>query len=170
MKAAAKARGIKNLKQFIDHVQDVEYKFWNERFSVYTEWKERHIEEYHKKGFFDILTGFRCSGVMRRNSALNLPIQGPAFHCLLWSLVRLIKIAKEEEWESLAIGQIHDSIVIDCVPNEVEHIFKTAKRVMCHDIREFWNWIIVPLDIEAEVTPVDKPWLYKDMYRELSEN
>lgn len=154
--------GIKSLKQFINHVQDVEYKFWNERFAVYTEWKERHIEEYYKRGYFDILTGFRCSGVMRRNSALNLPIQGPAFHCLMWSLIRLNEIAKKERWESQIIGQIHDSMVIDCVPNELEYVMKTAKRVMCHDIREFWDWIIVPLDIEAEVTPVDKPWLHKE--------
>lgn len=152
---------ITNYNSFESHLAEVEDDFWHNRFKVYTEWKLEHLAEYHKNGYFDTLTGFRCSGVMKKNVALNLPIQGPAFHCLLWSLNRLTKIRAEEGWESNFVGQIHDSMIVDLVPEEREHVLKTVKRVSCIDIRKEWDWIIVPFDIDAEITPIDKPWFYK---------
>lgn len=152
---------ITSYDAFESHLAEVEDDFWNKRFKVYTEWKLNHLAEYHRNGYFNTLTGFRCSGVMKKNVALNLPIQGPAFHCLLWSLNRLTEIKAEEGWKSNFVGQIHDSMIIDLVPEEREHVLKIVKRVSCEDIRKEWDWIIVPFDIDAEITQIDEPWFYK---------
>lgn len=154
--------GIKSYGVFENHLKQVEKDFWKRRFSVYDQWKKDFLREYNKRGYIDTVTGFRCGGVMPKNVLHNLPIQGPAFHCLLWSLIRMDEIARQEGWASLLVGQIHDSIIMDVVPEEVLHILATAERVMCHEVREHWPWLIVPLVIEAEITPIDMAWHYKE--------
>ena len=35
---------------------------------------------------------------------------------------------------------------------------------MCNDVKQHWKWINVPLDIEAELCPVDGSWADKQPY------
>lgn len=157
--------GIKSYKAFVKHIKGVEHRFWHEKFLVYYKWREKHWRQYLRRGYFDMLTGFRCSGVMKKNEAINYKGQGTAFHCLLWSLIQLHKWMKREKLESLIIGHIHDSIIDDFVPDELKHILKHARQIMCDDIREHWPWINTPLKIEAEVAPVDESWYRKKEVR-----
>ena len=90
--------------------------FWNRRFKVYNRWKDKWWEGYQKNGYVSMYTGFRCSGIMRRNECINIPIQGSAFHCLLWSFIQVDKISREQNWKSRLIGQIHDAMVLDVHP------------------------------------------------------
>jgi uracil-DNA glycosylase family 4 len=161
LKEHLKKKGIKNLKQFTDHIQNVEEDFWNKRFKVYQEWKDEQLERYQKDGYVDLYTGFRCGGYMRKNQVINYPVQGAAFHCLLWSFIKISMIARKEKWRSKIIGQIHDSIVIDCHPSEFRYICKLARKIMCQDIREEWDWIIVPLEVGIDRSPVNKSWYEK---------
>jgi DNA polymerase-1 len=156
---------IDSYEVFEEHVRQVEDDFWNRRFKVYQAWKDRWWSQYQKKGYFDLLTGFRCSGVMRKNEVINLPVQGAAFHCLLWAFIRLDAIQTEEKWRSRLVGQIHDSIVLDIHPDERDHVLKTVRRVMCKDLRKAWSWITVPLDVEIELCDVDRPWSEKKAYK-----
>lgn len=71
------------------HVQQVEKDFWNNRFRAYGQWRRDWYDAYLKNGYFDLLTGFRVHGNFKRNAVTNYPIQGSAFHCLLWSLIRI---------------------------------------------------------------------------------
>ena len=160
--------GIKSFDKFEEHVKAVEEDFWDNRFKVYQQWKDRWWAEYQRNGYFDLLTGFRCSGLMKKNDASNYPIQGAAFHCLLWSFIEIDRIQREEKWDSRLIGQIHDAIVLDIHPLEMEHVMKTVKRVTCVDLPRKWPWIIVPLDVEAEVCKVDRPWNTKKAYKIVS--
>lgn len=153
-----KSKGLKSLSQFEKHIEKVEDRFWNKRFKVYADWKDRHYARYVKKGYFDTLTGFRCSGLMSRNDAINYPIQGSAFHCLLWSLIELNNFLKENDFDSVIVGQIHDSIVLDVVPKELDRILHYTKKIMEVSIKKHWKWIIVPLGIDVEVTPVNGSW------------
>jgi DNA polymerase I-like protein with 3'-5' exonuclease and polymerase domains len=159
------SKGIKSYEKFEEHIKQVERNFWSRRFKVYQQWKDDWWEDYQDNGYFDLLTGFRCSGVMKKNDATNYPIQGSAFHCLLWSFIELDRIQREEKWGSRLIGQIHDAIVLDIEPSEMEHVMKTVKRVTCVDLPRKWPWIIVPLDVEAEVCEVDRPWNKKCAYK-----
>jgi DNA polymerase-1 len=152
---------IKNYEQFEKHIQAVEDNFWNSRFKVYTQWKKDWMEAYEKNGYFDLCTGFRCSGPMDRNDVLNYPIQGSAFHCLLWSLIRLHKFMKEEMENSWIIGQIHDEIVLDAHPKELPIVLMNAEDIMTKQLPKFWDWIIVPMTVEAEFGEVNESWFDK---------
>lgn len=147
---------FKKYRIFENHMKKVEDGFWNERFYEYNQWRNDIWDFYQKNGYIELKTGFRCGGVMRKNQVTNMPIQGSAFHCLLWSLIKINKLL--ENYESCIIGQIHDSIVLDIVPRELEELKPIIKKIMCVDIKKEFDWIILPLDIEADITPIDGSW------------
>lgn len=159
---------IKSLDDFTTHIQDIEEDFWNNRFPVYKQWKEDHYEEYQEKGYFDTKTGFRCSGFMEKNQVANYPVQGAAFHCLLWTFTQLDAIMVKENWDTRLIGQIHDSIILDVKPSQLEYVIKTAKHIAEVLLPEHWKWINVPLSIEVDVCGVDKPWADKKEYKQVA--
>lgn len=151
---------------FVYHVREVERKFWGERFQVYTDWKNRWYNDYLKKGWFDLFTGFRCSGVYKRNEVLNYPIQGDASLCKLWSLIRLQKYLNKHRMKTKIIGEIHDSILADCPENEIHNYLSAAKRIMTVSLPKAWPWIIVPLDVEAEVAGTN--WYEKKQWTQVN--
>ena len=148
-------------RQFENHVKKIEDEFWD-RFTVFKKWQENTIKQYLKTGYVEMFFGHQRGGYLSKNKIINTPIQGTAFHLLLWSLIRLNEIRKEEKWKSRIIGQIHDSILLSVFPPEQEHILKTAQRVMCEDIRKENKWIIVPLTVDFEITEVDGSWYTKE--------
>lgn len=156
-----KKKGIKDMQAFTDHVEKIEDHFWNVRFPVYSEWKEQWMDAYLEKGYFDTYTGFRISGVLSRNDVINYPVQGSAFHCLLWCLIQMQKYMVKNRMASKIIGQIHDSMVIDIHPREKDDILRHAQLLVQKKLPEHWDWIYIPLTIEAEMTGVDEAWLYK---------
>jgi DNA polymerase I-like protein with 3'-5' exonuclease and polymerase domains len=149
---------IKDADKFIEHVQDVENEFWNVRYKTYTRWKKKMWEDYLGNGYIEFLTGFRASGVMSRKQVMNAPIQGVAFHCLLWSFIELDKIQREQGWQSRLLWQIHDSIITDVEPKELDEVSKTIEDVTCKQLQKAWDWIIVPLKVEMDLCEVDQPW------------
>lgn len=161
MRDHLKKVGIQNYDDFEDHLKKVEDRFWNVRFPVYTKWKKKQIEKYYRNGFITMHTGFRCSGLMKRNEVINYPVQGAAFHCLLWSVIHLNKIFKKLKMDSMIVGQIHDSMILDVHPEEYNKVLNLAYQVMTEEIRKVWEWIIVPLDIEIEVSIMNRSWYEK---------
>jgi DNA polymerase-1 len=149
--------GGRTFNVFEDHLRDVEKKFW-ERFSVYAQWKKDINEFYRKNGFTESYLGFKFQGYMKRNDVSNYAIQGTAFHCLMWSLIRLNRIAQKEKWKTKIIGQIHDAIVFDLYPPEKDHVIATLNQIGTIDIRNEFDWIIVPLEIEYEIALPDMSW------------
>lgn len=152
-------KGIKSYNQFVNHIKDVEYDFWNNKFKVYSKWKKNHIQEYRRTGHLTMLTGFTCAGIMRDNEISNYPIQGTAFHCLLYTFIELDKVMRKEKWKSRLIGQIHDSIIMDVLPSELEHVKETIYKIVREKLQEKWDWIVMPLDIDIDVFDIDKPWI-----------
>ena len=155
------SKGIKSLDDFTEHLRGIEKYFWEERFPDYAEWKERWWNVYKKYGYFDLYTGFRCNGVMYKEQVTNLPIQGSAFHCLLWSFIRVDEVMQEERWDTRLIGQIHDSMVFDAHPDEIDHVINTVHRITSEELPNAWKWIIVPMEVEVERCPVDGSWATK---------
>jgi uracil-DNA glycosylase family 4 len=143
---------------FYDHVKKVEYDFWNKKFRVYNKWKKETWEQYQQDGYIRTLTGFTLNKRMQKNDALNYPIQGSAFHCLLWSLCKIYMYLKKNKYKTKIIGQIHDSILFDIVPSEKEKLKPVIRKIMTEDIRKKFKWIIVPLEIDAEISEVDGNW------------
>jgi len=149
---------IVTLSQFTNHIEKVEDKFWQEMFPTHATWKQDWYESYLKKGCFDLLTGFRCQGPMRKNEVCNYPGQGTGFHFVLWSMIQIHRWLTVNEMRTKIIGQIHDSIEFSFHPDETQIVLQKARRIMCHDIRNHWPWICVPMQVEAEVAPIGKTW------------
>jgi len=36
---------------------------------------------------------------------------------------------------------------------------------MTIDLRKHWSWIIVPMDVDAEVSPMGRSWFEKEKYK-----
>jgi len=146
---------------FIEHIKKVEDDFWNNRFKVYKQWKIEHFEKYQNQGYFDMFTGFRCSGVMGFNDAVNYPIQGPSFHCLGWVFIKVSEWIKENKLKTKVIGQIHDSIIMYVHPSEVSYVYERMKQMIEVELMQAWKWITIPMKADFEATPVDGSWYDK---------
>lgn len=150
---------------FEHHIKEVEDDF-NRRFNVFASSKEKWWRDYQKRGWFRMLTGFIVSGVYSRNFLMNCPIQGPGFHCLLWSLIELQKWLNKYKFDTLIVGEIHDNILSDVPICELQDFLYAAERIMTKEIRKAWKWIVVPLEVEVDVTPVDGNWHQKAQWIE----
>jgi DNA polymerase I-like protein with 3'-5' exonuclease and polymerase domains len=163
------AKGIKELGEcegdpekgtFEHHVKKIETELW-ELFHEYDEWKERFIKAYRKRGWFQYHTGFVASGLYRNNEVTNIPIQGTAFHCLLWVLIQLQKWLKKYKMRTRLVGQIHDSIIGDVHEKELEDYLHQIKFLAEVALPKHYPWINVPMKLEAEVAPLGKSWHHK---------
>jgi len=152
---------IRTYSQFEEHIRKIEQHFWEKRFPDYARWKEEWWRAYQKRGWFQTLTGFVCRDPMRKNEAINAPIQGSAFHCLLWSFIRIDEISKKEKWKSRLVSQTHDSMLFDMVPQEKDYVLDVVRRVCCEELPATWDWIIVPMDVEVDICDIDRPWAEK---------
>ena len=149
-----KNKKLGNIKAFTKHIEQVEDEFW-EKYHIHKEWQNKWISDYYKKGYVELLTGFRCGGIISKNQLLNYSNQGPAFHCLLWSIIKMNNWLKKYKMKSMIIGQIHDDMVMDINIKESQDVFAKAKEIMCEDIKKEWKWIITPLQVEAEFSNVN---------------
>lgn len=137
---------------FEEHIQDVEHRFWEERFKGYNKWRIDHWNNYKRRGWFEMKTGFVVYGHYKKNEVLNSPIQGSAFHCLLWILIQLNRWLVRNKMKTMIVGQIHDSIVLDAHPTEVDDVLEKTFQLIRADIRREWPWLIIPLEGEAELS------------------
>lgn len=158
LKQHLKEKGIRTYKKFENHIKEVEDDFWNRRFSEYGQWKEDWYGKYVRRGYMDTLTGFRISGVLRKNQIINFPVQGVAFQGLLWVFSQLTNIAIDNNWKSRPVMQIHDSIIWDLHPSELEMVAETCYDVMINQLKRHWDFIITPIEIDYELCPVNGHW------------
>lgn len=158
------SKGLTSFDKFTEHVKGIEADLWQNRFPDYAKWKDLWFAKYQKKGYMDLLTGFRCQGVMNKKQACNYPGQNGGFMCLLWSFIEADATMLREKWDTKLIGQIHDSILLDVLPSELKHVAKVLYKITCQDLPKAWKWLNVPLDIDMEICDVDKPWSKKKKY------
>jgi len=158
----AEKRGFGTLELFTEHLREVEYNFWNKRFCVYNEWKKEINEKYRRYGYIETFLGFRYQGYMEFKEVTNYPIQGTAFHCLLWTINQVMKHIKKNKMLSRYMGQIHDSGISLTTPDELQELIKIIDYYGTQKIREEFSWIIVPMTIEHEICPVGGNWAQKE--------
>ena len=156
-----KRKDIHNVDDFKQHIKQVEDWFWNDQFTVYNQWKKDWVAEYHRKGYFDSLTGFRYQGILKKNEVINYAVQGSAFHMLLRTLIQLQKWLEKYNMKTLIVGQIHDSLVLDIVPSEMDDVLHEALCIINQDLPKYYPFADVPMTIEAELAPLNSPWLAK---------
>lgn len=156
--------GIKSYHDFEEHLRRIEQDFWRKRFPVYAKWKENHWKAYQENGVIDFHTGFQARGIIRKNSCINYPVQGAAFHCLLWTFIETHKYIQENNLETRLVGQIHDAIIMDIPAEELERVIYVVHDIATKKLPAEWKWITAPLQIEAEVCPLGGCWAEKSDY------
>lgn len=144
-----KSREIISQQNFEQHVKKIEEKF-DRRFHVFANGRDKWYDDYRKVGAFPFLTGFRSVGLYSKNEVLNAPIQGPAFHCLLWSAIEIQREIDRRKMGALPVAEIHDSLLADVPIREIEDYVSLCSEVMMERVRKHWSWIIVPLKVEVE--------------------
>jgi uracil-DNA glycosylase family 4 len=158
-------KGIKRYEEFEEHCKGVEDKFWGVRFAVYKKWKDDIEELYRKQGYIESHLGFRFSGYMTRNELCNYQTQGTAFHCLLWLVIQVDAISILEDWKSVGVMEIHDELIHDAFPENVDHICDTMDDLATKKMIERFPWINVPVRMEHEISEVDGSWAEMEFYR-----
>jgi DNA polymerase-1 len=143
------------------HLKEVEDDFWNSRFMQYGQWRKDWYKRYLDKGYFDLLSGFRVHGSFNRNSVTNYPVQGAAFHCLLWTLIQVQNELDARGMRSRIVGQIHDSLIGDVVVEELKDYLEIVEKTVTVRLRKHFPWLVVPLEIEYEICPLDGSWFQK---------
>lgn len=120
------------------------------------------IEFAKKNGFVKTLYGRKrylpdissknpvVRGLAERN-AVNAPLQGSAADIIKVAMLRVSKRIKEEGLKSKMVLQVHDELVFDVVPEEIETLSKAVKEEMESVIK-----LSVPLTVECEY---GKNWL-----------
>lgn len=149
------SKGIRDVKTFTEHCQKVEDKMWNERFKVFTEWKKKVNDFYIEHGYVETYLGFRYTGLMDRKQTTNYPIQGTAFHILLWSINKIQKFIEKEKLRSYLCGQIHDSCIFQWHPDERDFLLDEMKKICSQDVLKEFEWINVPFNIDVELSDID---------------
>lgn len=135
---------------FEEHVKKCEENFKG----MFPQWdirKNQWWKNYLERGWFKLPTGFICQGVYSKNQLMNTPIQGSAFHCLLWSLIEIVKYLKTNKMKSCVVGQIHDSIILDVHKKEFDDVIQKVVKTMTDDLRKEFTWVITPMEVEAEI-------------------
>lgn len=146
-------KGIRSLEDFTIHMEGVEKRFWK-KLNDTAKWKEEEVKRFQENLYTKSFLGFRRNGYLKKNQIVNTPIQGTAFHCLLWSFIqlnalfRLYSTLKEKGFKSVLCSQIHDEILMNVWPTELNDVVEIVRKIMCEDIREKYPWIIVPLEVE----------------------
>lgn len=153
-----KSQGIKNFDLFAIHVNKAWKMFWDVRFVEYKNWRDFKWKQYIRTGKMSLNTGFYYTALGNRNQVLNSPIQGPCFHMVLYSIIIILKFLKENQLKSKIIGQIHDSIVMLVKEEEFDFVKLFVKEAMTTKVREKWDWIKVPLVVEADMYGLGGSW------------
>jgi DNA polymerase-1 len=101
-------------------------------------------DDAKNKGYVENLLGRRrptpdvnsANFVVREGAyraAINMPIQGTAADLTKYAMVKLEQAIDVQKWSGekpYLVLQIHDSIMLECDPNDVEEATKLTKQVM----------------------------------------
>ncbi len=143
---------------WVHRVKESEDYLWNTMFFEYTAWKNRWHRAYQKKGYFDSLTGFRYKGLFKRNDVLNYGIQGDAFHCNLQCIIWIGEELRKRGMRTRLVNQVYDSILSDVPESELQDFLALCQELITKRLPQTWDWIIVPIQTEVEVSPPEGSW------------
>ena len=124
----------------IKNVEAAEKKLWGEHPDL-RKWQRGMERHYQEHGYLQYLTGFRAifgkEGFLRWNQICNMPNQGLAFHRLLKCMIDIEDEMRRREMTSIAVGQIHDSVVFDVVNAEAADLYDLCRIIV---ERPAWEW------------------------------
>jgi len=149
------AQGLGSYALFEKHLQRIEKDFWGRRFVEYAAWKDRIFSTYQRYGYVPTHVGFVVQGLMTKKDVTNYPVQGSAFHCLLWLFIELTAYFEKHNFKTRIVGQIHDAIVFDVAPKELYNVYNIVQNYATKKLPKAFKWINVPMSIDAELCPIN---------------
>ena len=114
------------------------------------------VEQGKKTGYVTSLLGRRrpipelaSSNYMQRmfgeRIAMNSPIQGPAADIMKIAMVRVAKRLKEENLKSKLLLQIHDELLVETEPEEIDAV----KKILVEEMSGAAE-LLIPLDVDVK--------------------
>ena len=88
---------------------------------------------------------------LAERNAINAPVQGSAADIIKMAMINVYKRLKEDGYRSRMVLQVHDELVFDVVPDELERLLEMVKREM-----EGVCTLSIPLTVECNY---GKNWL-----------
>ena len=88
---------------------------------------------------------------LAERNAINAPIQGTSADIIKLAMINVARRIQEEKMASRMVLQIHDELVFDAVPEEVERLQKIVREEMENVIE-----LSIPLTVECNY---GKNWL-----------
>ena len=79
-------------------------------------------------------------------AATNMPMQGSAADFIKVAMIEISARLKRENKRALLIAQIHDELVLDCPPDEIDEVSRLVKIEM----ERVGEMLTVPLDVDVE--------------------
>lgn len=130
-----------------------------ERFGGVKQYLDNVVEQARKDGFTSTLFGRRRylpelgsdNRVARENAeraALNAPIQGTAADIIKVAMIRVDQELKKAGVVSRVLLQVHDELVVEIAPNELEQVREIVEKEMDAAIS-----LRVPLEVSAGSGP-----------------
>ncbi len=122
---------------------------------------DRAVEKAKKKGYAETMSGRRrpvpelsSSNFMQRQFgeriAMNSPIQGTAADIIKIAMIRVYRRLKQENLKSRLILQVHDELLVETAPDEIEQV----KAVLGEEMRSAAQ---LSVDLEVDMN-VGKNW------------
>lgn len=127
-----------------------------ERFPQVKSYMNKSVEKAKNLGFAKTLFGRirKIPELEAENSAvrkfgervaINMPLQGTASDIIKIAMINVSKVLKEKNMQSKLVLQIHDELILDCPPNEIEQ----AKQILKNEMESVAS-LSIPLPVEIE--------------------
>jgi DNA polymerase-1 len=118
------------------------------------------VELARQRGYAETITGrrrylpdLRSANATVRSSAernaINMPIQGSSADLIKIAMVQIARIAREENWRTKMLLQVHDELVFDLYLPEKDRVLEVVQDRMKHALPE----LKVPILVETGLGP-----------------
>ncbi len=82
--------------------------------------------------------------------AVNFPIQSLLRDMMLWAQCKILEAFEKEKLRSLLCAEVHDSIIVDVAPGELQFV-KIIVKTILENLP--FDWITVPIVADVQVGP-----------------
>ncbi len=130
-----------------------------EQFPGVLQYTRETIEFARQHGYVETLSGRRRSmddihsanATIRSSAernAINMPIQGTAADMIKLAMIRVDERLKVEQLSAALLLQVHDELILEAPPSEVEHVCELTRTEMCDALP-----MTCPIEVEVGVGP-----------------
>ncbi len=112
-----------------------------ETYPAVKRYMDGNVETAREQGYVSTITGRRrmikeikSNNFVQRSfgerAAMNMPLQGSAADIIKIAMIKVYKRFKTENIKSKLILQVHDELIVDCVPEEFDKVIRILKEEM----------------------------------------